>query len=313
MNCLPQMHSSIYSIYIGNRYAVDDSHALLSPETLHSLGCLVVSQLLRLFVSDQHKVVCEQLGALFHIVLLRLLGRYRIETYDQGLLDAKHGVRGLVVGSSNVQGSAATWSATHSQYSTISKHSRHQMIEALLLKHKMHMARPPTVPAQLSQQPAHGPVVRNRVRHRHNGVEPEDAFIVAVDDCAAVGLAAAVLVLHVVLAVAVSLPDVHLDACNGRARRRLDRAQHQQRLAVRVGRDGEAVLVRGRVVRVEGAQDGALGGVRRLGVVDRVYQQREADDVGEEDELLCRVSAGMSAEADGGPRACRTSVHICPT
>lgn len=39
-------------------------------------------------------------------------------------------------------------------------------------------------------------------------------------------------------------------------------------------------------MRVKWPQDGALGAGRRLGVVDVVDQQGEAQDVGEEDEFL---------------------------
>jgi len=142
------------------------------------------------------------------------------------------------------------------------------------------------MPLQLRQQLAYRPVVRNRVGHGHDCVEPEHAPLVAMYHSAAVGLVASVVVLHIVLAVAVRLPDVDLDALHGLARRALDGAQHKQRLAIGVGGDGEAVLVGRRVVRVEGAEDGAFGAMGRLGVVDGVDEQREADYVGEQDEFL---------------------------
>jgi hypothetical protein len=43
----------------------------------------------------------------------------------------------------------------------------------------------------------------------------------------------------------------------------------------------------GGFVCVEGAEDCAFGAVRWFGVVDAVYQQGEAEDVGQENEFLC--------------------------
>lgn len=191
------------------------------------------------------------------------------------------------------------------------QHSRHQVVEARFLKHEVHVTRPPAVPPQLRQQLAHRPVVRDGVGHGDDSVEPEDTLLVAVYHGAPVGLVAAVVVLHIVLAVAVRLPDVDLDALDRLARGALDGAKHEQRVAVGIGGDGEAVLVRGRVVRVEGAEDGALGAVGRLGVVDGVDEQREADDVGEEDEFLAGQCRDGCSEREGS--TCRTSVQICPT
>lgn len=135
------------------------------------------------------------------------------------------------------------------------------------------------MPAQPAQQLPHRPVIRNRIRHGHDGVEPEHALCIAVYDGATVGLAAPVVVLHVVLAVAVSLPDIHLNAGHGVAGGGLDGAQDEQRVAVGVGGDGEAVGVGGGVVGVEGAEDSALCGVRGLGMVDGVDEEGEADYV----------------------------------
>ena len=58
-----------------------------------------------------------------------------------------------------------------------------------------------------------------------------------------------------------------------------------------------------RVVRVEGPQDGPLGAVAGFGVVDRVDQQTESEDVGEQDEFLSGVGAdlaGGSEKVDAG-------------
>lgn len=63
------------------------------------------------------------------------------------------------------------------------------------------------------------------------------------------------------------------------------------------------------VVRVEGPQHGALCRAGRLRVVDRVNEQREPEDVGEEDEFLSVWGAGLAGrgqEVDAGaPLGCR--------
>lgn len=141
------------------------------------------------------------------------------------------------------------------------RHSRYKMIEPRLLKHEMHMTGPPTVPAQFLQQLSHRSVIWNRIRHGHNGVEPEHTLLVTVYYGAAVGLGAPVVVLHVILAVAVRLPDIDFHASHRVASGRLDSAQDEQRVPIRVGRDGEAVGIGRSIVGMEGAKDCAFCGV----------------------------------------------------
>lgn len=168
------------------------------------------------------------------------------------------------------------------------------MIIPLLLKHEVHMRRPVRVPAELLQQLPHGAVVRDRVRHGLDGAEPEEAVFIAVHDAAAVGPAprrVSVRVLHVVAARRVGLPDVDFDALDRVPCRVLDRAEDEERFALRVARHLAPRGQDARVVRVEGPQDGALGGAGGLGVVDGVDEEGEAENVGEEDEFLRDWSA----------------------
>jgi hypothetical protein len=80
----------------------------------------------------------------------------------------------------------------------------------------------------------------------------------------------AAFVLHVVLSVAVSLPDVDFDAFDWLAFGVFDGADYQAGLTVGVVGDLSAVRLRNRVVRVEGAENGAFGAGNWFGVVDAV-------------------------------------------
>jgi hypothetical protein len=152
------------------------------------------------------------------------------------------------------------------------------------------------VPPQAVEQLADGAVVRDGVADGLDGLEPKDALVVALHDAALRGPAlVAPLVLHVIVPAAVRLPNVDLDAPDGPAVRVADHAYAQHGLALGVRRHGAAVGHGGGVVRVEGTQHRALGRRRRLGVVDAVDEQREAEDVGEEDEFLQARRESMSA------------------
>lgn len=125
----------------------------------------------------------------------------------------------------------------------------------------------------------------NRIAHGLNPLEHKPAILIRNHDRALRRLIA-VRVLHVIVAAAVRLPNVDFDALDRVALLVLDGAHGQHRHAFRVRGQAGAVGDRRGVVRVEGPQDGALGGVGRLGVVDAVDEEGEAEDVGEEDELL---------------------------
>jgi hypothetical protein len=100
------------------------------------------------------------------------------------------------------------------------------MIKPWLLKHKMHMTRPPRMPSQLAQHKPYRPVIRNAIRHRHNRLEPEHALFVTPHDTPAIRLITAVaLVLHIVRAFAVRFPNVDFDVLYGFAVRRLHSAE----------------------------------------------------------------------------------------
>jgi hypothetical protein len=119
----------------------------------------------------------------------------------------------------------------------------------------------------------------NGIWYRYDGMEPEHAHFVAMYHSPAICLTPSVIILHIVLAVAVRLPDIDLDAFNRLTRRRLDGTEHEKRLAVGVGRDREAILISGSIVCMERAKDGALSRMRGLRMVDGVDEEGKADYV----------------------------------
>lgn len=132
----------------------------------------------------------------------------------------------------------------------------------------MHVTRPPAVPSQLGKQLAHGAITRNWIRHRHNRIEPEDAFLVTADNRSTIRCVSAVVVLYIVFAVAVCFPYIYLDVAERLARGRLDSAQYEERVTVRVARYGTSGSECGSVVGVKGAEDCAFSAGGELGVVN---------------------------------------------
>jgi hypothetical protein len=126
------------------------------------------------------------------------------------------------------------------------------MVVALLLKHEMHMRRPPWMPMHFFQQCTYRPIMRNRIGHRHNRLEPEISLRIAVHNTSSVW-PLVVGMLHVIVARRISFPDVDLAAFDGLAGRVLERAEHEAGLASRVGGDGRARWEVLGFVRMEGA------------------------------------------------------------
>ena len=154
------------------------------------------------------------------------------------------------------------------------------MIEACLLKHEVHMTGPVGMSLERLQQLANWPIMRNRVRNWHNRLEPENTLFVALHNRTTLGRCT-VLVLHVVKALAVGLPDINLGALNWLAIRVFDIAENQTWRSLRVVRDGAAVVLKLGIMGVEGAQDRALCAGWRLGVVDAVNEEGEANYIAE--------------------------------
>lgn len=176
------------------------------------------------------------------------------------------------------------------------------MIPTLLLEHKMHVRRPPRMSFQELEQLSYWPIMRNRIADRHDRVEPESAFLIARHDTAPIG-AIVLRILYIVVPAAVRLPDVDFDALDRRPGRVFDGAEHKAGLAFGVRRDVAAGGDDLGFVAVEWPEDGTFGAGGGLRVVDCVNEEREAEDVGEEDEFLsCRVRLHSAKENEGWER-----------
>lgn len=125
----------------------------------------------------------------------------------------------------------------------------------------------------------------NRICHRHNGLEPEQALCIALHDASSVR-PIMVCMLHVVVACRVSFPDVDLTAFDGLSGCVLERAEYETRSTGGIRGDGRAVGQVLSFVGVEWSEDGAFGAVGWFWVVDRVDKKRETQYVGEQDEFL---------------------------
>ncbi|EDN05732.1 conserved hypothetical protein [Histoplasma mississippiense (nom. inval.)] len=179
----------------------------------------------------------------------------------------------------------------------------------------MHMRRPIRVPPHLAQKPPDGSIVRNRIRHGLDGPEPKPAPRVRIHHPAPIHgpspglplplplpLSLPARILHIIVPATVRLPDIDPDALQRAARQVAHAADNQQRLAGSVAREQAAIGDGGCVVRVERAEHGALGGAGGFRVVDGVDQQREAEDVGEEDELVALRGADLARLDEEGER-----------
>lgn len=124
------------------------------------------------------------------------------------------------------------------------------------------------------QQSPHRPIVRNRIRHRHNSFEPEYTLCVATHDASSIRPVMAG-VLDVVVPCRVSFPDVDLAAFDRLAGRVLECAEDETWLAGGVGRDGRAIRQVLGFVGVEGSEDGSSSAVGRFGVVNGVDEERK--------------------------------------
>ena len=146
---------------------------------------------------------------------------------------------------------------------------RDQMVIPLLLEHKMHMRRPPRMSLQLQQQLAHWSIMRNRIRHWHNRLKPENAVLVTAHDASTIW-AVVVSVLDVVVACGVGLPDVDLAPFDRLAGRIREGADDETGFAFGVGRDGGAIWKVLGFVSVEWTQNGAFSAIAWLWMVNRV-------------------------------------------
>ena len=159
------------------------------------------------------------------------------------------------------------------------------MIKPLLLKHKMHMTRPPRMSAQPPQHLAHRPIIRDTIRHRHNRLEPKHTLLITMHHSPLIR-PLSTRILHIIEALAVRFPNIDLDVFDWFAVCVFDVAEDEAGFAVGVVGDDAAVWCDLGFVGVEGAEDCAFCALGWFGVVYAVDEEGEAEDVREEDEFL---------------------------
>ena len=159
------------------------------------------------------------------------------------------------------------------------------MVPPLLLKHKMHVSRPPRMPIQNFEQLAYRAIVWYRIANRYNGFEPEHTRLITRHNTAAIR-AIAFCVLYVVMPAAVGLPDINLNAFDRRSGWILNTAEYETGLAFGIRGNIGARRKDLRLVAVEWPENGAFSAGRRFGMIDCVDEEGEAEDIGKEDELL---------------------------
>ena len=143
------------------------------------------------------------------------------------------------------------------------------MVEPRLLHHEMHVTRPVAMPLQHFQQLADRTIIRDRVRHWHDRLEPKDSFIITMHHSSLVRLLAT-FVLHIVLSIAVRFPNVDLHSFYWLPFCVLHGANHETRLTFGVVCDLGTIGFGYGIVCVEGPEDGAFGARGRFRVVDAV-------------------------------------------
>lgn len=168
------------------------------------------------------------------------------------------------------------------------KDSRNKMIPPLLLKHKVHVARPHRMPPQRPQQLPHGPITRNGVRYRLNRFKPKHSLPITSQNPSPIR-AFTIGVLHIVHASGVCFPNIDFHVVDGVVVHVFDGADRKEGFTAWIVGEEGAGGEEGGFVGVEGAEDGAFGCVGGFGVGEGVDEEGEAEDVGEEDEFLGEV------------------------
>jgi hypothetical protein len=130
--------------------------------------------------------------------------------------------------------------------------------------------------------------MRNWIRHRHNCFKPENPLLITLHHTSPIW-PLPLRILHIVTARTIRFPDINSYVWDRLARNVFDSADAETGLPAGVGGHAFAVGDWGRLVRVEGPEDGAFGAGGGFGVVDCVDEEGEAEDIGEEDEFLHQV------------------------
>ena len=135
-----------------------------------------------------------------------------------------------------------------------------------------------------------------------DAAKPVGAVATGAEDAAQVKFGLDALLLDIIKAFVVGLPDVDFGSVNRLALGIKDTPAHEHGLAFLVEADVGAHFQLRRAVNMERAEHGRFRGARRFAVVDGVDQHGNAHDVGKQDKFLAPVVglvAGGGEELDG--------------
>ena len=130
----------------------------------------------------------------------------------------------------------------------------------------------------------------DRVRNRHDRLEPKVPIVIAGQDGPPVWTITA-RILHVVEALRVCLPDIHLRALQGVPGFVANITKDKAGLTIRVARDRATIVNLMGIVGMKRSEDCPLRGALWLGVIHRVNQKGNSQNIAKKDEFLGSVSS----------------------
>ena len=164
------------------------------------------------------------------------------------------------------------------------------------------MRRAVGVAPQGLQHLPHRTIGRDGVILGLDAAKPVGAVATGAEDAAQVKFGLDALLLDIIKAFVVGLPDVDLGGIYGITFYVDDAAAHEHGLAFLVEADVGAHCQLWRAIDVEGTEHGRFRGARRFAVVDGVDQHRYPQHIGKQDKFLAPIVAlvaGGSEELDG--------------
>lgn len=159
------------------------------------------------------------------------------------------------------------------------------MVPSRLLKHEMHVCRPPRMSLQQLQELSHWPIMRNRVRHRNNSLEPKHTILVTPHHTSAIW-SIPHRMLYVIMSCTICLPDIDLHAFNRVPLHVFDGAEYETGIALRIVRHVVSMLHILRFMSVEWTEDRSFCARRWFGVVNCIDEEGKAKNIGKEDKFL---------------------------
>jgi len=162
----------------------------------------------------------------------------------------------------------------------------------------MQMCRAIGMPAEAFQQLPDRSVIGNGIVEWLCTAKPIAAIGTGREDTPQVEVGLDALLLHIVEAVVIGLPDIDRHALDWIAIGVGDAAMHKHRLALAIQRNVRAHLAWWRIGHVEGAEDGRFRSAFRFAVIDGIDEHRHAEDIGQQNVFLAPVIAGLTGRCE---------------